>query len=114
VRLARFVQAFLLGDIHTHSCHFFSASLSVSICADASACDWRFTIFLTASPASGMALSLELRFRLQPIPRLVASFAPRRVEFVGTAASLFLKVNGVFFAISVCGSQLLDQSRASP
>ena len=34
------------------------------------------------------------------------------VEFLDTAASLFLKVNGVFFAISVCGSQFLDKVSA--
>ncbi|HKC79592.1 MAG TPA: hypothetical protein VKB91_00245, partial [Gemmatimonadaceae bacterium] len=38
----------------------------------------------------------------------MASFAPAAlVEFAGTTASLFLKVNGGFFAIGVCGSQLL-------
>ena len=55
-----------------------------------------------------LSLSLALLFRLQPIRRLVASFVPAAlVEFEGTAASRFLKINGGFFAISVCGSQLL-------
>ena len=47
------------------------------------------------------------------LPASWAGFAPAAlVEFLDTAASLFLKVKGGFFAISVCGSQFLDKVSA--
>src|SRR5882724_7548234 len=127
LRLARFVQPFLLSDIHNHSCHFCSTPFpfywASTISTFLTCLGLLFPLFVTGGSRLLLTVSAGAAgFSLSPAPlppvailRLVARFTPAAlVEFVGTAASLFLKVNGGFFAISVCGSQLLEKiSRAS-